>query len=425
MKLRIIIALLLSAILSSCSSMTKAFVSDTAWDDSLSVVEKLLAFGGDKVSVPMPEMFFDGSQWLSAITDEIEEAEDYILISTFLGSSSELLEPLYDTIMRKAESGVDVYFIMDGTSSFDMTETQHYMTPLYFLRDSGVHLLEYSPVSAMRLLNPAELVIRDHRKLFVIDGKTAAIGGLNLNYISMGAGEGRTQRDSMYIFRSPSLAEALMHSFVDSWNASSVEKLSYGDFAVYPDDAGAYDAYLFNSGAGGEGSIAGMFASLIASAESEIVLFPYLPVLDKHMEECIRRAVDRGVSVDIIMPVDLRGYAAGGLYHYLPDLIRSTGADISLSIYGEDGEVLPLLHEKLMVVDSEYIVIGSSNFNFRSMGLSHEMSLVIDSKELASRLEGHIEDVRRVSFPIDEDDADRLAREEGSFLAYLFMYYGG
>ena len=48
MKLRIIIALLLSAILSSCSSMTKAFVSDTAWDDSLSVVEKLLAFGGGK-----------------------------------------------------------------------------------------------------------------------------------------------------------------------------------------------------------------------------------------------------------------------------------------------------------------------------------------------------------------------------------------
>ena len=153
-------------------------------------------------------------------------------------SSSELLEPLYDAIMRKAESGVDVYFIMDGTSSFDMTETQHYMTPLYFLRDSGVHLLEYSPVSAMRLLNPAELVIRDHRKLFVIDGKIAAIGGLNLNYISMGAGEGRTQRDSMYLFRSPSLAEALMHSFVDSWNASSVEKLSYDDFAVYPDDVG-------------------------------------------------------------------------------------------------------------------------------------------------------------------------------------------
>ena len=67
MKLRIIIALLLSAILSSCSSMTKAFVSDIAWDDSLSVEEKLLAFGGDKVSVPLPEMFFEGSQWLSAI----------------------------------------------------------------------------------------------------------------------------------------------------------------------------------------------------------------------------------------------------------------------------------------------------------------------------------------------------------------------
>ena len=109
MKLRIIIALLLSAILSSCSSMTKAFVSDIAWDDSLSVEEKLLAFGGDKVSVPLPEMFFEGSQWLSAITDEIEGAEDYILISTFLGSSSELLEPGF----QHGENPVERYFIVD------------------------------------------------------------------------------------------------------------------------------------------------------------------------------------------------------------------------------------------------------------------------------------------------------------------------
>lgn len=425
MKPWVIIIALVMLIMSSCSSITDAFVSETAWDDSLSVEQKLEAYGGVHVAVPMPEMYFDGTLWLERITEEISKAEDYILISTFLGSSSENLEPLYDTIADKAESGVEVYFIMDGTSSLDMTETRKYMTPLYFLRDSGVHLLEYSPVSTMRLLNPAELVVRDHRKLFVIDGRTAAIGGLNINYISMGAGEGKTQRDSMYLFDSPSLAEALMHSFVDSWNADSVEKLSYGDFAVYPDDSGIFDAYLFNSGPGGHGSISGMFASLIASADDSIVLLPYLPVLDSHMEKCLRLAADDGVDIDIIMPVDLRGYAAGGLYHYLPDLIRNTGADVMLSIYDEDGNVLPLLHEKLMIVDSEYIVIGSSNFNFRSMGLSHELSLVIHSPEMAAILEAHVDGIRKISAPVSEADAEKLADEQGNFLAYLFMYYGG
>ena len=425
MKSRIIILLTIVLILSSCASMTDAFVSDLAWDDEKTIGEKLVSYGGDYVCVPMPEMYFDGTEWLERITGEIEKAEDYILISTFLGSSSPNLEPLYDLIAAKAESGVDVYFIMDGTSSFDMTETRYYMTPLYFLRESGVHLLEYSPVSTMRLLNPGELVIRDHRKLFVIDGKSAAIGGLNLNYISMGAGKGKTQRDSMYLFQSSSLAECLMHSFVDSWNAASVEKLSYDDFTVYHDESGVYDAYLFNSGSGGNGNIAGMFASLIAEADESIVLLPYLPVLDSHMEKCLKRASANGVHVDIIMPVDLRGYAAGGLYHYLPDLIRSTGASVSLSIYGEDGEVLTLLHEKLMIVDSRYIVIGSSNFNFRSMGLSHELSLVIDSPEMAEKIKRHVDDIRKDSFPISAEEADELKRKEGNFLSYLFMYYGG
>ena len=421
-----LVAVLLSSLLLlvSCSSMTDAFVSDAAWSD-IPVEDKLEAYGAVHVRVPMPECYFDGTEWLGRITEEIEKAENYILISTFLGSSSENLEVLYDAIAEKAQSGVRVYFIMDGTSSFDMTETQYYMTPLYFLRDSGVHLLEYSPISTMRLLNPMELVIRDHRKMFVIDGKMAAIGGLNINYISMGAGEGKTQRDSMYLFDSPALSEVLMHAFVDSWNAESVERLDYADFAVYPDQGGVYDAYLFNSGPGGSGSIAGMFASLIGSAEESIVLLPYLPVLDENMEKSLSRAEGRGVSVDIIMPVDLRGYAAGGIYHYLPDLIRNTGADVSLSIYDEDGNVLPLLHEKLMIVDSEYAVIGSSNFNFRSMGLSHEMSLVIRSKELAAYLEEHVAAIKRISTPISLEEAEKLKGDEGNALSYLFMYYGG
>ena len=426
MKSRLFVLLpLVFLLLSSCATTTDAYVSDTVWKDDLTLEEKLVHYGGEKTSVPVPEMFFDGTEWLHALEQRIASAEDYILISTFLGSSSEALEPLYEAIMEKAESGVDVYFIMDGTSSYDMTETQYFMTPLYFLRDAGVHLLEYSPMSAMRLLNPVSLIIRDHRKLVVIDGRLAAIGGLNLNYISMGAGEGRTQRDSMYLFDSPALAATLMRAFVDNWNAASVEKLSYDDFAVYPDESGTYDAWLFNRGPGSDASISGMFASLFSSAEDHILMFPYLPILNDDMAEGVRRAVDGGVKVEMVMPVDLRGYAAGGVYHYLPSLLDSTGADVYLSIYGENGEVLPLLHEKLMIVDSRYVVIGSTNFNFRSMELSHELSLVIDSPEMAAELERHAEEIKSFSVHVTRDEAERLKDEQGNFFAYLFMYYGG
>ena len=104
--MRFRLGILLSAFmlfLSSCATTTDAYISDIAWDDDLTLEEKLVAFGGEKTKVPMPDMFFDGAEWLHALIDVIEDADDYILISTFLGSSSENLEPLYDVIREKAE----------------------------------------------------------------------------------------------------------------------------------------------------------------------------------------------------------------------------------------------------------------------------------------------------------------------------------
>ena len=408
-------------LLASCASFTDAFLGGVSYDDTLTLEEKLEYYGAEYVSVPYPETFFDGTKWLERITGLIDSAEDYILISTFLGSSSDALEGMYDALIAAAERGVDVYFIIDGISSYDMTETRNHMTQLYFLRDYGINLIEYSPLSATRLLNPSELVIRDHRKLFVIDGELAAIGGMNMNYISMGAGEGKTQRDSMYLFRSPELSRALINEFVEIWNSTSVDEISHDDFPVREGGNGMYDAYLINMGSD---SIAGMYASLIASAEHSILLFPYLPVLDDNMEECLSNATRRGVDITMVMPIDLRGYAAGGIYYFLPDLI-ATGVAVYSSTEDEEGNELPLLHEKLMIVDDRYVVIGSSNFNYRSMGLSHELALVIDSRELAEELANHAADIMKGAHRFTMDEAVRLKKEEGNFFSYLFMYYGG
>ena len=168
-----------------------------------------------------------------------------------------------------------------------------------------------------------------------------------------------------------------------------------------------------------------MYASLIGSAEESIILLPYLPALDGRMKSALAAAVDRGADLKITMPIDVRGYAASGILYDLPDLMESTGADVYCSVYDDDGDVLPLLHEKLMVVDSRYSVIGSANFNFRSMTLSEELALVIDSPELASILEAHVAGIDEGSVLVTLSDAERMKREDGSFLAYLFTYFGG
>ena len=409
-------------VLTSCSS-TKPFVEGFAADPQMPLEDKLVMGGGIKVSFDYPDMYFDASLFLDRYIELIGGAEDYVIITTFLGSSCEGLEELYDAIAGKASSGVPVYMIIDGVSSYDMTASSSFMTPLYFLRESGVHLIEYNPLSVFNLVNPSTLLIREHRKLVVIDGQWAVLGGMNMNYISMGADNIDLQRDSMYVFNSPSLASCLVDEFVSIWNESSVEKIDRNDFAVREAEEGEITGYLFNQGPGGHADMASMYSSLFSSARDEIVLLPYLAFFDDNMYESLEAAQARGVEVTMYLPIDSRDYVQGALFHDYHNLVEA-GFNVYIEYAGEETG-LSLLHQKLAVVDGRYTVIGSSNINYRSMTLSHEIALVVDSEEFADASLDQVEDIKKNMAPLDEETALRLKEEKGSWPMYLFSYFGG
>ena len=419
--------LLLVVLLASCSS-TKPFVSDVTTSSELTTEEKLEYYGGRAVSVDLPEMYFTGEDWYERMTELIEDAEDYILLSTFLGSSSPTLEPLFDLLIEKAQAGVDVYLIIDGSSNLDMTETRFVMTPLNYLRNYGINLLIYQPMSFTHVVNPASLIVRDHRKMMIIDGRISAIGGMNINYISMGAEE-KCQRDSMYVFSSSSLASMLIEEFVSIWNESSVDKMNGEDFRREEEtesENSGYSAWLFNRNVYEGGvSLSGMFGSLINDAEESIFLCPYLPAADSNMLESLRNAVERGVDTEIWCSIDSRSYARAGGAIIVEKLISETGVEYYDVSKDGNGDKLPLFHMKVMIVDDRYVVIGSSNFNFRSMTLSHELALVIDSPEMAAVVKEEVKKAAENPVLVTEEEAAEEKKEHGSFLCYLFTYYGG
>lgn len=95
-----------------------------------------------------------------------------------------------------------------------MTESKYHLRTLYGLREYGVHLLEYNPLTAKKLAWGVNLYFREHRKYFVSDGLHVAIGGMNLNYISTNSVENGGDRDSMYIFDSYSCAKLLTEALL-------------------------------------------------------------------------------------------------------------------------------------------------------------------------------------------------------------------
>ncbi len=410
--LQVMLAIL---VLSGCVN-TDAFISGNA---GLSVEEAFAESNAEKICLDRIEAFYSGEEWMAKLMELTSDADDYILMSTFLGSSSAALEPFYRLLCTKAESGVDVYMIIDGSSSYDMTESRNYLTPLYFLKDHGVHLIEYNPFILSHIIAPQTLLRREHRKMFVFDGEYSALGGMNLNYISLG-GEGASQRDSMYLFDSPDLARALVDIFVDAWNGNSVEKIRKDDFRCSEGHSGKISAYLFNQDEKNT-LLAQMYAALFASAEKEILFFPYMPLMDDNMESALLEAKDRGVDIHLAAAMD-RDYVVSSISYVLPSLY-----DLCTNLYlVRAGDGMLNLHEKLLVVDGRYTVIGSANFNYRSMGLSNEICLVVDDVEFAEQCRKHFfSRLKEGSVLITEDEAQRVKGEEGSFFYYLYAFYGG
>ncbi|NLZ69100.1 MAG: phosphatidylserine/phosphatidylglycerophosphate/cardiolipin synthase family protein [Spirochaetales bacterium] len=405
-------------------STTNTYVKGLSTDSALSVEEKLTAFGAVPIKLGEPESYYDGKEWLDRLVELIDESQDYIFLSTFLGSQCDDLRPVYDAMIKATERGVRIYFVLDGLSSYDMTDSKNYLEPLYFLKAHGVKLIEYAPLSVSRIIAPQAMAIRDHRKLFVIDGKKAVLGGMNINYVSMGAEDKmKLQKDSMYVFDSYDLCKHLIDEFVVLWNSASVEKIKLKDFKTY-----SYTDYenqnmlgfLFNQGPGSKAHVADVYAALINSAEKEIVILPYLPLLDKNMLASLENAVKRGVSVKMVFPLDQRGYSEQGTKYFFHKLV-----DIGVECRFISSKQDAMLHEKLVVVDSKYAVIGSSNFNMRSMNLSHEIVMAIEDEKFVTRLREHIDDRAKNTIILDKETADRWKKDEGSFLMFLASYYGG
>ncbi len=413
---------LLLFLLFGCTSTT-SLVKGPSVDTSLSFEQKMESYDIPKIEMTYPTIYFDGELWRERMIELVRSAEDYIIISSFLASSSDCLDELYSLIAQKAEEGIRIYFIVDGTGAFDMTETRFHLIPLKFLRDSGVHLLEYNPMSAARLVAGPKILLRDHRKYLIVDGKHLAIGGMNLNYISIGAAGNDLQRDSMYEFASPELCSVMLDEFVPWWNSQTWDDVLREDFPVdhaFGKDEEQFTAWFANQFPFSE-KLAGMFGSLLAEAEVSVKALPFLPFFDQYLLSVFRQTAQRGVDVEMVIPFDSRVSNRKGIEFIAKDLLSM---HINLRMEKESEKTQRLLHEKLMIVDSRYVVFGSSNLNYRSFTLAYEMSLVLDSPALAKELEAHFATIFEDSAPITKEQTD-LWRRLDNWPRYAFGIIGG
>ncbi len=415
--MRKVVVFLCVVLLTGCAS-TRSMLKAPYSDPSVPVEEKMDAIGLTKTPISQPTVYRDGNAWMERVIQLVSGAKKYVVLTSFLASDSDECRELYQTIVAKANEGVPVYFLVDGIGLFDMTESRYHLVPLVYLNNTPVHFMEFSPMSTSRLTSLGNLLYRYHQKVVIIDGETMAIGGMNLNYISIGAKGKDLQRDTMYEFHSPIAIKEFLTWFTDWWNTYSWDRIAPDAFPVpqeFPDDSPTLDAWFINQ-VPGKNTLAETYGALIASAKERIEILPFLPALDENMKRAISDAIARGVEVSMVISYDPR---TADRWMYLP--LLQMGVKMRLETEQTD---LGLLHEKLMVVDGRYVVFGSSNFNYRSMALSYESAMVVDDPQIAQEAQRHFQKLYDGAVEVSPEEASKW-RTLDRYLMHLMMTVGG
>ncbi|MFA7168065.1 MAG: phosphatidylserine/phosphatidylglycerophosphate/cardiolipin synthase family protein [Sphaerochaetaceae bacterium] len=403
--------------LCGCAS-TKTMLEPPYSDPSVSVEQKLEEIGLTKTPITDPKVYYDGNAWMERVKTLVSNAKKYVILTSFLASDSDECKDLYHVIVDKANEGVPVYFLVDGIGLFDMTESRFHLVPLTYLNDTPVHFMEFSPMSTARFVSLGNMLYRYHQKVVIIDGETMAIGGMNLNYISVGAKGKDLQRDSMYEFHSPQAIKEFVSWFIDWWNSNSWDRIAPDAFPVdmeYDKNKQWQDAWFVNQ-IPGHDTLAETYGALIASAKESVEILPFLPALDGNMKKAISDAIARGVKVSMVISYDPR---TADRWMYLP--LLEMGVQMRLETGKSD---LGLLHEKLMVVDGRYVVFGSSNFNYRSMTLSYESAMVLSDMTVAANIQQHFQTLFDNATTVSLDEA-RKWQTVDKYLMHLIMTVGG
>jgi len=315
----------------------------------------------------------NGVEIFPPMLDAIRRAQKSITFETYIYWSGEVGQMFTDALVERAKTGVAVHVTIDWVGSFKMEQSL-----LDQMESAGVHLQRYRPLHwyhVQRMNN------RTHRKLLVVDGKIGFTGGVGIADLWQGnASDPEHWRDSHFRIEGPAVAQ-LQAAFNDNWIKTTGEVLNGPLYFPPLQPVGDMNAHLFiASPSGGSESMHLMFLLAIAAAEESIDLAAAYFVPDKLIIQALVAARHRKVRVRILVPgpyidsetVRLRSKADWGS-------LLTAGVEIY--------EYQPtMLHTKLLVIDNEFISVGSTNFDIRSLRLNDEASLNIYNRGFAQQM---------------------------------------
>jgi cardiolipin synthase len=335
----------------------------------------------------------DGAATYKAMFAAVRAARRHVNVETYIFEDDEVGREFADLLIAAARRGVKVALIYDSVGSLGTPRT-------FFdrLRAAGIPVVEFNPVNPLEVKEEWLVNNRDHRKLMIVDGRIAFLGGINFSSVyssgsvpgsrnrkavarkEAGKDKGAPWRDTHIQLEGPVVAE-FQKLFMQTWEKQGGEPLAEARYFPKLEERGRDIVRAVGSSSDDPYSrIYVTVVSAINSAEAHVYITNAYFVPDEQLLEALMAAARRGVDVRLILPshTDFWAVFHAGRAHYTP-LLKA-----GVKIYERQG---PLLHSKTASIDGVWSCVGSTNLDWRSFLHNNEIDAVVLGDGFAVQME--------------------------------------
>jgi cardiolipin synthase len=335
----------------------------------------------------------DGPRTYEAMFAALRDARSHINLETYIFEDDEVGQRFADALIAKQKQGVQVHLLYDSVGSIKTSRD-------FFkrLEASGIKTVEYNPINPLTARKGWDVNQRDHRKLLIVDGRVAFLGGINISSVYSGSAlggsssraepapsdkkkpaDGLPWRDTQLQIEGPVVAE-FQKLFVQTWEKQKGPPLDTASFFPPPQRKGNEVVRAIGSSPDEPYSL--IYATLISairSAEKEVFLTNAYFVPDPQLLAVLKEVTARGVDVRLLLPSKTD---SGLVFHagrgYYTELLEN-----GIKIYERHDA---MLHAKTALIDGVWSTVGSTNLDWRSFLHNDELNAVVLGGEFGNQM---------------------------------------
>jgi len=358
------------------------------------------------------ELLVNGEEAYPAMLEAIANARESVGLCTYIFDNDRVGRQFVDALADAAARGVDVKVLVDGVGEL-------YSRPTIsgLLKEKGIPTARFLPWDGWRRL--LHLNLRNHRKILVIDGKLAFTGGMNIGvrHLADATRNSKKALDVHFRVRGPVIAD-VEQAFLEDWSFAKGANCLRTQPLALPWAGDLWARVIIDGPNEDFEKLRWIYmGAMNAARESVRIMTPYF-IPDRELLASLNAAALRGAKVEIVLPeksnIPFVGWATDAMLWQV--------LEHGVQVYRQPE---PFTHSKLFVVDDHYAIVGSGNFDARSLRLNFEFNLEIYDEEFVPELAQHFDDARARSTRITLSDMDGrpLAIKLRDGFARLFAPY--